>query len=98
MPDTGTYLVDLRFAISHGDLEKIKDIVKQARDQYGEQWTEFNCVMRETIVNDKLEILKYFYDHGADLKEYEKELLRLAKKFHRPLILEWLKEKLEMLK
>lgn len=92
MPDTGTYLVDIRFAISHGDLQKIKEIVSQARKQYGEEWTEFNLVMREAIINNRLEILKYFYEKGADVKGYKKELLRLARKFNQKQILEWLQE------
>ena len=93
MPDTGTYLVDLRFAISAGNIEEVKKIILQARNQYGKNWTEFDLVMRETIVNDKLEILKYFYQEGAHIDEYQKELSRLARKFNRPVILKWLQEK-----
>ena len=90
MPDTGTYLVDIRFAISAGDLEKIKEIIKQARIQYGNSWTEFNLVMREAVINDKLEILQYFYEMGGDILQYKKELLKLARKFHHNDIFDWI--------
>lgn len=91
MPDTGTYLVDIRFAISAGNLETIKEIVLQAREQYGPSWTEFNLVMREAVINNRLEILQYFHQEGADIVGYQKELLKLTRKFQFPLIAEWIK-------
>jgi len=92
VPDTGTYLVDLRFAIFAGNLEEVKKIIIQARDQYGKNWTEFNLVMRETIIQDKLEILKYLHKEGGDIVKFQKELTRLARKFNRQAILEWLRQ------
>ena len=82
--------MDLRFAIFAGNLEEIKKIIKQAREQYGNKWTEFNLVMRETVIQDKLEILKYLHEEGDDNVKFQKELIRLARKFNRQEILEWL--------
>ena len=48
--------------------------------------------MREAIIHDRLEMLQYFHEEGADIIGNRKELLRLAGKFHKPMIQSWLQK------